>query len=74
MQAMPGAQSQRPLVNRILSLEPLLYRQAEFTSIDDALMATNGGSSIAELVEALSGHGIEVSQYTLWRWKREIKG
>lgn len=65
------AQSQRPLVNKLLALEPLSFAGREFTSIDDALQATNGRHSVGALVEALAGHGIEVTQWTLWRWKRE---
>lgn len=68
------AQSQRPLVNKLLALEPLSFAGSEFTSIDDALQATNSRHSVGALAEALAGQGIDVTQWTLWRWKREEQG
>ena len=68
MSNMP-AQSQRPLVNKLLACEPLSVRGAVFTSIDAALLAP--GVSVGELVKALRRHDIPVTYKTLRRWREE---
>jgi hypothetical protein len=65
------AQSQRPLVNKLLACEPLSVRGYVFTSIDDALLTT--GVSISQLVKALRGHDIPVTYKTLRRWQTEVQ-
>ena len=66
------AQSQRPLVNRLLALDPLRIAGTEYTSIDAALQQCGEAFSVEELAAALAGHDVPVSTWQLWRWKREL--
>lgn len=63
------AQSQRPLVNRILAIEPLKTAQGTFASVDEAL----GVLPLVELAEALSDHDVQVTRWQLARWRRELE-
>lgn len=65
------AQSQRPLVNKILALEPLTINGTKFTSVDDALHTDS--LSIDDLAAALGEHDIDVPTRTLFRWRKEIQ-
>ena len=69
------AQSQRPLVNKLLTLEPLTVGEQQFTSIDHALRESDRPTiTIDALAEALGEAGIEVSVFTLRRWRKEVVG
>ncbi len=67
--------SQRPLLNKLLGLEPLEVGQVRFTTIDDALMVMGTGFSPERLAAALDDQAhVEVTVATLYRWKREAVG
>ncbi len=72
------ARSQRPLVNKLLSLEPLevgSYRDLRFSAIDEALLAMGGDFSPEQLAAALDAQThVEVTVSTLYRWRRELVG
>ena len=68
--------SQRPIVNKLLSLEPLElgpHRDLRFASIDEALLAVGSDFSFEQLAAALAMQTqVEVTGSTLYRWRREI--
>lgn len=64
------AQSQRPILNRLLACDPLETPKGVFFSVDEALMVVPP----AALVRALDAHGVSVSERTLKYWKKEIRG
>ena len=64
--------SQRPLVDKILGMEPLEIGQARFTELDAALLAMGTDFSPERLAAALDTLSIEVTVSTLHRWRREI--
>ncbi len=70
------ARSQRPLVNKLLGIEPLAvgsYRDLRFTDFDSALLAMGTDFSPEQLAAALDDQTkIEVTVSTLYRWRREI--
>ncbi len=71
------ARSQRPLVNRLLALEPLeigSHRDSRLGTIDEAVMMMGGGDfSPEQLAAALDAQtDLEVSVATLYRWRREL--
>ncbi len=64
--------SQRPLLNKLLGLEPLWVGQVQFTTIDDALMVMGTDFTPERLAAALDDQAdVEVTVTTLYRWKRE---
>ncbi len=69
--------SQRPLVNKLLAVEPLSiggYIDRRFSSIDDALMEAGDEFSLEQLAAALDAQtGIPVTGSTLYRWRRELE-
>ncbi len=70
--------SQRPLVNKLLGLEPLTigsYRDQRFSTIDEALMQAGGEFSLEQLAAQLAAQThVEVTASTLYRWRRELVG
>ena len=70
--------SQRPIVNKLLSLEPLTvgpYQDRRFTDIDQALRVVGTEFTIEQLAAALDSQThVEVTVSTLYRWRREIVG
>jgi hypothetical protein len=65
-------QSQRPILNRLLALEPLNVGGREFSSIDDALLAIGNRMSFDDVALALDDHGVTISSRQLRRWKEEV--
>ena len=65
--------SQRPIVDRLLSVDPLKIHGQVYTSVDDLLgmMTTRRVFTAEELVAALADHGVVVSVKTVYRWKRD---
>lgn len=61
--------SQRPILNRLLAVEPLQTPQGVFTAVDDAL----GVVPYTMLASSLMAHGCPVSVRTLKRWKKELE-
>ncbi len=70
--------SQRPLVNKLLGLEPLTvgsHRDSRLSNIDEALLAMGGDFSPEQLAAALDNQThVEVTVSTLYRWRRELVG
>jgi hypothetical protein len=68
--------SQRPIVDKLLSLEPLevgSHRDLRFTGIDQALLQMGTDFTAEELAVALSNQtDVKVSTTLLYRWRREI--
>ena len=69
--------SQRPIVNKLLSLEPLAlgsHRDLRFASIDEALLAVGSEFSYEQLAAALESQTkVEVTGSTLYRWRRQLE-
>ena len=69
--------SQRPLVNKLLALDPLSigsYCDKRFSTIDEALMEAGDEFSLEQLAAALDAQiGIPVTGSTLYRWRRELE-
>lgn len=65
-------QSQRPILNRLLALDPLRVGPRQFQSIDDALLAIGRHMSFDDLALALGDHGVMISTRQLRRWKEEV--
>ena len=69
--------SQRPIVNKLLSLEPLAlgsHRDLRFASIDEALLAVGPEFSYEQLAAALESQTkVEVTGSTLYRWRRQLE-
>ena len=63
--------SNYPLVNRLLSVEPLRVGGAVFTTLLAALDQIGAGVSVLDVKEALGRLGVDVSVETLYRWKRD---
>ena len=67
--------SQRPLVNKLLGLEPLDIAKTRFFAIDDALIAMGTDFTPERLAAALYDQAqVEVTVSTLYRWRRELAG
>jgi hypothetical protein len=70
--------SQRPLVNKLLGLEPLTvgsHKDLRLSNIDEALLAMGGDFSPEQLAAALDAQThVEVTVSTLYRWRRELVG
>ncbi len=63
--------SQRPIVDRLLSVDPLKLHGLAYGSVDSVLAALDEEVGPMELIEALKDHGIAVSVETVYRWKRD---
>ena len=63
--------SNYPLVNRLLAVDPLNVRGAEFSSLVSALDQIGAGVTVGEVQAGLERVGVEVSTETLYRWKRD---
>ena len=70
MRIMPS-QSQRPIVAKLLTLDPLHMAGRAYISLDDALADMSGDFTPEELADALKDKGISISIDTLYRWKRD---
>lgn len=69
--------SQRPIVNKLLSLEPLeigSYRDQRFATIDEALAKVGGEFTFEQLAAALDAQThVLVTASTLYRWRRQLE-
>ena len=64
--------SQRPIVDRLLSVDPIKLNGLVYKSISDMLDGFNVGKvTVDELVAALKAHGVVVSVRTVYQWKRD---
>ena len=63
--------SQRPIVDRLLSVDPLRMRGIAYGSLDVLLDTLDEEVGPVELLEALKDHGVVVSVETVYRWKRD---
>ena len=63
--------SNYPLVNRLLAVDPLNVRGAEFTTLISVLDQIGSGVSVLDVKDGLERLGVDVSVETLYRWKRE---
>ena len=67
------SRSQRPILNKLLGLQPLEVGRAKYVTIDDAVAAMGTDFSAEQLSAALDAQQeIEVTVTTLYRWRREI--
>ncbi len=69
--------SQRPLVNKLLALEPLSigsYRDQRFSTIDEALLEAGDEFTLEQLAAALDAQtSVLVTASTLYRWRRQLE-
>lgn len=68
--AMP-TRSQRPLVAKLMALEPVKVAGLVYSDIDRALAGIGSTHTPEELADALRDHGVVVSTETLYRWRRD---
>lgn len=65
--------SQRPIVAKVLGMEPMTIGDVRYHDLDHVLEDMGRTINAEEIVEAMKSHGIAVSVTTLYRWRQDVE-